>query len=461
MRLRKLLAAGLLMAAAATGQAQPRYIFMFIGDGMGHGQIMATETFNRTVLGNAGRLNMMQLPYAGFIATYPANGTVTDSAAAGTALATGHKTRNGMLGMDADTTAVSSVAATLHDAGWGVGLVTTVAPDDATPGAFYAHVPARRMTYDIGLQAAESGYEFIAGATWRGARDRSGKPTDLLQRMAAAGGIDMVTDVEAAAASDSARVILTSATPFNENNVGFTVDSLPGALVLPAMTAACISHLEKVSPERFFMMVEGGNIDHIAHGNDAAGVIREVMAFDEAIGIAMDFYRRHPEETLIIVTADHETGGMTVGNRTSGYNSRTDLITTQRMSKDRFSREIGRLMSGEEPLSWDAFLAFTALNTGLGDRIPLKDADREKLRSLYDATRQGDTAGQKTLYASFNALTNEVYNILNNAYGIGWTTYGHTGNPVPVYAGGRGMERVTTLRDNTGIAPLLLDLAGF
>ncbi|MDE6817815.1 MAG: alkaline phosphatase [Muribaculaceae bacterium] len=137
--MKKLFASLLTLLAAATASAQtPKYIFYFIGDGMGHGQVLSAATYKRLVQNDSLPLLMMQFPVAGMVTTYSADTPVTDSAAAGTALATGSKTRNNMLGMNADTVAVNSVAIDLAERGYGIGLVTNVCPDDATPGAFYA-----------------------------------------------------------------------------------------------------------------------------------------------------------------------------------------------------------------------------------------------------------------------------------------------------------------------------------
>lgn len=463
MKLRNSIITLCLWLAMSMSAAAPRYIFYFIGDGMGMGQVMAGQTYNRVALGNSDPLLMMQFPYAGMLETYSASSTVTDSAAAGTALATGHKTRNGMLGVAPDSTAVVSMAEVLHNAGWGVALVTTVAPDDATPGAFYAHVPGRWLTYEIGRQAAESGYEFIAGSSWRGATDREGKPTDLLDYMRSH-DIDLVTSTDAARRSPKRRVFLYSEEPFSDGNVGFTIDSVSGALRLPDMTAAAIEHMQRVSPDRFFMMVEGGNIDHVAHGNDGGTVAVEVYNFNEALAEAYKFYRRHPDETVIIVTADHETGGMSIGNRKVGYTSHTEYIPFQAMSKDMFSRTVKGMRDNPEAiLSWDGFKEFAADKTGLWRSVPVDDKQETRLKELYDAMfeKQQSLADEKTLYSSFNALANEVYRVLNDNQGFGWTTGGHSGNPVPVYAIGEGMEIFGALRDNTVIAPLLMKLAGY
>ncbi len=199
MKLRNVFLAASFAASLTVFAGNPKYVFYMIGDGMGMGAVSAAQGFLNAVDGDGAMLQMLQMPVASMSQTYSASSPVTDSAAAGTALACGHKTRNGMLGMDADTVAVQSIAARFHDNGFGVGLVTTVAPDDATPGAFYAHVPRRSMYYEIGCDAARSGYEFIGGANLRGAKN-----TDLMARLADA-GVDVVRGREAAAKSTSRR----------------------------------------------------------------------------------------------------------------------------------------------------------------------------------------------------------------------------------------------------------------
>lgn len=453
-----LLAMDLSMATAAS----PRYIFYFIGDGMGMGQAMAAQTYNRVALKNDKPLLMMQFPTAGILTTYSASSTVTDSAAAGTALSCGKKTKNGMLGMTPDTVATESMAEVLHNAGWGVGLVTSVAPDDATPGAFYAHVPSRSQFYQIGRQAAESGYEFIAGSTWRGFPDGKGGQTDLADYIKSK-DIDLVTSINDARSSKKRRVFLHSANPFSSSNMGFTIDSIPGMLTLPEMTAACIDHLKKVSPDRFVMMVEGGNIDHVGHGNDGATVAVEVVNFNEALAKAYEFYLEHPDETVIIVTADHETGGMSIGNGYVGYTSYPQYLPYQRMSKDQFSIQVKKMFGNDKKPSWDELKKFTADNTGLWNVVPVSEDQEKKIRELYDKTVTHQTKGndEKSLYASYNALASTIYRILNTNQGFGWTTGNHTGNPVPVYAIGKGMEIFGSHIDNTEIAPALLQLAGY
>ncbi|MGN1172208.1 MAG: alkaline phosphatase, partial [Muribaculaceae bacterium] len=265
------------LCIASLINAQPKYIFYFIGDGMGIVPIIAATELNRTVYNGEKPLTMTQFPVSGFCTTYSANSTITDSAAAGTALSTGYKTGNGMLGVAPDSTAVYSIANVLKDNGYGVGVVTTVFADDATPGAFYAHVPSRAQVYDIDCQFIDGKVDFLAGANLKGMKDKEGNPTDIAKKYEA-NNIKVVYSLDELAKVDKKAVnkgVLLEPNPFNNSNVGFTIDSIPNMLTLPQMTQACLDHLMVTSPDKFFMMIEGGNIDHALHGNDAGTAIKE------------------------------------------------------------------------------------------------------------------------------------------------------------------------------------------
>lgn len=459
MKLKNILLSAAFATLSMMAQADaPRYIFYFIGDGMGPGQVMCAETYNRLVRGSDKPLMMMQFPVASLATTYSVSTPVTDSAAAGTALATGNKTINGMLGVTPDTTAVNSIAYELHNAGYGVGLVTTVPPDDATPGAFYAHVPHRSMYYEIGRQAAESGYEFIAGSMLRGTTDRDGNPTGLIPFIEKS-GVKVVRGLDALAGVDSRRVMLLD-TDSVDANCGYTIDSLENALTLPAMTAAAIDHLMKHTPDRFFMMVEGGNIDWAAHANDGGTVIKEVLNFDQALGVAYDFYRAHPDETLIIVTADHETGGMSVGQNSTGYNAYLQYIDYQKVSKDAFSAWCKMLLHSRRIFTWEDMKEYLTENFGFWTYIPVTAEEENVLRRKFDATFiLRNSADQKTLYNTFSEFAVEVFDVMNRVCGIGWTSNAHTGNPVPVYAIGADAALFGRPVDNTDIPKLILKAA--
>ena len=451
---RKLLLSLFALVALGVAAQSPKYIFYYIGDGMGMGPIVAAQNYNRLILKNYKPLTMMQMPVVGWALTYSASSDITDSAAAGTALATGSKTKNYMLGMNADTVAVTSIAKILHDSGYGVAIATSVAPDDATPGAFFAHVPNRSMTYQIGCDMAASGYEFVAGAGLRGT-ETDGKPNDLLDRFAAE-GVQIVRGPEGAASITAARALLLNNEGSSRSNIGYTIDSIQGTLTLPLIASTALKQLERTSPDKFFMMIEGGNIDHALHGNDAGASIKEIINFDEALKVAYDFYLAHPDETLIVVTADHDTGGMAIV-RSGGIGN----IDYQKVSKEEFSNFCKAMLKTRNIFTWDDMKAYMSENLGFFTHIPVSEADETKLKKLFDDTFElRNTADQKTLYANFNAFAVEVFNMFNNAVGVTFCTTSHAGNAVPVFAVGVGADLFKGFNNNTDLPAAILKAVG-
>lgn len=449
------------LAVACTAfAASPKYIFYYIGDGMGMGQVMSAECYNRTVRGSDKPLLMMQFPIVSTLTTYSASSPVTDSAAAGTALSTGYKTKNGMLGVTPDSTAVVSVAKQLFDMGYGVGIVTSVAPDDATPGAFYSHVPYRSMYYEIGKDAASCGYDFIGGSNLRGVKDKKGNPTDLMQ-IFAENNVAVVRGIDALNATDSRRVVLLNTDSISVNDIGYTIDSIPGVLTLPVMTDACLKHLEKNGHDKFFMMVEAGNIDHGGHGNDGGTIIKEVLNFQDAIKVGYDFYLAHPDETLIIITADHETGGMGLGNNIVGYDLHLNYYDYQKVSKDLFSDYCRAIMKSRRIYEWEDMEEYLTEKLGFWKHVPLTEEQTNKLKEEFDKCfKRNEGVDQKTLYNSFNEFTTLVFRTLDSFTGLGWTTNGHSGGLVPVYAIGAGAEKFASFNDNTDIPKRIRELVG-
>lgn len=442
----------------AAQDAVPRYVFYFIGDGMGIGPINAAQRYYSDVLGCDSALTMMQFPVAGMCQTYSASSSVTDSAAAGTALATGHKTRNGMLGVTPDSVAVTSMAALFHDAGYGVGIATSVAPDDATPGAFYAHVPHRSMFYEIGCQMAQCGYEFVCGAGLRGTTDSEGHDTGLLKVLDDA-GVQIVRGPQQIADINSRRVLLLNTEGTVPWNIGYTIDSIANVLTLPQITHTCLNHLQRTSPDRFFMMVEGGNIDHALHANDGGTAIIEIINFNEAIKVAYDFYKAHPDETLIVVTADHDTGGLAMGNTMVKYDAHLEYFKHQRVSKEAFSDFCKGIMKSRRVYTWEDMREYLEQSFGLFTVVSVSDDNEQRLRHLFDDTFElRNTADQETLYANFNAFAAAVLRLLNDAAGLGYTTLSHTGNPVPVFAIGVGAERFAAYNNNCCIANKIISI---
>lgn len=453
---RILLSLSLLCASAGSLLADtPKYIFYFIGDGMGIAPAMASVTYSRNVLGEEKLPLMFNFPYVGQVMTWSASSDVTDSAAAGTALATGHKTRNSMLGMDADTIPVTSIATMLKDRGYGVGLVTNVAADDATPGAFYAHVPARWMAEQIDRQFIDSRFDFLAGAALNGLY-RDGKSTGVLEEYAK-NNIKVINDP--ADRERGKRIVLLQKDPFQSGNTGYMIDSIPGMLTLPQMTQYCLDHLTEASPDNFFMMVEGGNIDHALHGNDALTAITEIYNFNNALSLAYNFLQQHPKETLIVVTADHDTGGISVGNDANGYIAHFDVLKNQKMSKEMFSDVCKKMLKEGNPGGWEAMKALLSDKFGFWNGVKLSDSETKDLEDLYRKVfEQKAGVDEKNLYNDFNAFASAVFRTLSTKAAVGWTSGAHTGNPVGVYAVGVGAEKFGRFFNNTELPMLIYSL---
>lgn len=438
-----------------------KYIFYFIGDGMGMGHVNAAEIYNREVLKNESPILMMTFPVASQARTYSASNTITDSAAAGSALSTGGKTKNGMIATNPDTVPVNSVAVDFMNAGYAVGVGSTVQGDDATPAVWYAHAANRGMKEIIAPQAAGSGLSFLAGGGFK--IYNAGKPVfdEFVASMKKDGYEVAEGYAEFQALNNNgkkAKKVLLYPENVNGDQAGYTIDSIPGALTCAQITEACLHTLENVNPDKFMMMIEGGNIDWAAHSNDGGAVIKEILNFQDAINVAYQFYLRHPEETLIVITADHDTGGMSYG-RLAPYNQSVAYADAQKISKDKFgewTREWGK-----ESHTWAEMEKELRDKLGFWSIVPVTKVETEELQKMFDETFISKKAeDEKTLYQTFNAFTSKVYDILNSHMGIGWTTTYHAGNLVPVYAIGANSNYFTGNLNNTEIPLLIKKAAG-
>ncbi len=178
--------------------AEIKYIFYFIGDGMGTNQVLSAEMYRSAIQGEPlGRVQtlMTTFPYSGHASTYSKSNGITDSAAAGTCLATGSKTTNGTLGLDADGNRLTTIAEELKAQGWGIGIMTTVAIDHATPAAFYAHVKKRSDYYKIGKQLCSSDFDFFGGAGFHHPQGKHDDKSTNLYRLAEKSGYTIVRSV--------------------------------------------------------------------------------------------------------------------------------------------------------------------------------------------------------------------------------------------------------------------------
>lgn len=273
-------------------------IILLIGDGMGLAQLYAAHTANK------GELNTKRCNYIGIQTTYSANKYITDSGASGTAIACGKKTNNGMIGVSPDSVALTSILELAEYHNLSTGLVATSTITHATPAAFYAHQPYRKNEHLIALDLLQANVDFFAGGGIKYFNNRADNKNllDSLKNKSyqIVRNIDELKQIET---FKIAGFFAENAMPKISENRGDYLQNV---------TENAIRILSK-NKKGFFLMIEGSQIDWAGHNNDLDYVLNELLDFDKAVGIALDFAEKN-KNTLVIVTADHETGGMSIKN---------------------------------------------------------------------------------------------------------------------------------------------------
>jgi alkaline phosphatase len=468
----------------------PKYIFYFIGDGMGLSQTNAAEAYlgamDSTSIGIK-KLTLSTLPYQGFYTTYAANRFITGSAAAGTALATGHKTSIGTISMDKEGLhPYKTIAEIAKEKGYKVGIVSTVSIDHATPATFYAHQPSRNMYYEISLDLSNSGFNYFAGGGFK-RPDGDGVTKENTLSNFGMGGEEQILNKQKnsmSLAQDRGYRIVDNRNDFLQLKSGddkiiaispvlssgaalpYSIDQQNGAdISLADFTQKGIDLLD--NPNGFFMMVEGGKIDWACHANDAATVIHEVLQFDKAVEKAMAFYKQHPNETLILVAADHETGGLALGFSGSHYKSDFALLQHQNISYEKFSQKIA-LYKEAHPTDYKVTdgLEMVKEHYGLGDstkNLALSPFEKQQLETAFEKSMSHSDEMKKEdqfylLYGSYDPFTVTACHILAQKAGIGWTSFSHTASPIPVRSIGVGAKLFMGFFDNTDMPKNLMKI---
>ena len=487
-----------LFMAATVHAGAPKYVFFFLGDGMSNSQIQTTEayltvlhggsaTLATDLLKSSNQLKMCKFPVHGMQTTYDAHALMTDSASAGTAFACGTKTLSGVVGMnDTKTTGYKSVAQLAHEKGKKVGIVTSVSLDHATPAAFYASAPSRSHMNSIATQLAGSGYEFFGGGGF--VNPTEGKSPDTavnIWKLLTDKGYTVLNDrASIMALNTTAKEKVVCINPWLQDSsaMPYAIDCPPTNVTLTEMTEVAVNDLYNMKVKGkngFFLMVEGGKIDWACHANDAVAAINDVIDFDNAVGVALQFYKKHPAETLIIVTGDHETGGMSVGQATNGYTAHYDRLLGQKCSFTYFQQnqwaahkakyadgydyakpdnlEANSDMAGDNGLLKTVF--------GIDYAKDLNTFQKKKLEDAYDMSMCGKNNNSKdentALYGEYEPIIVTITHILNERASIGWTSYAHTGVPVPVFAQGNQSTLFDGFYDNTDLAKKMAKAMSF
>lgn len=428
---------------------------------MGEAHVNLTEAYLSAIDGQIGvkHLIMSDFPTIGFQTTYAENRYITGSAASGTALATGHKTTIGTISMAGNhTDTLFSIAYFAHQAGMKVGILTSVGINHATPSVFYAHQPDRGEYYEIALQLPKSDFDVFGGGGFiNPTGNKAGTMTDAYEITAKKGyKITRTKDDFNELKAGDKKVLMVSPDIMNQGEMPYSIDQEAGMLTLADFTQKAIDLLD--NPNGFFLMVEGGKIDWASHANDAATVVKEVIDFDNAIKKAVDFYKKHPDETIIIVTADHETGGLALGTNSMHYDTDFAILKNQKGSIDALNAIFSDFIKQNtlKELTFEKVLELGQDFFGI-DKNTLTKKETDKLQNSYDNFLKKQT-NENLTYGKANEIATTWLEIFDTRAGIGWTSHSHTGIPVPVRVMGINHGNFDGFYDNTDISKKLAEI---
>lgn len=415
-----------LLVMGGSVSAQVDNVILMIGDGMGFDHMSVA----RYCKGQ--QMHMDKLPYTGYMTTHSSDSYVTDSAAAGTAIATGYKTYNGAISYTPDDRKPTTLLEAAQKQNKKVGLVSTTRLTHATPASFAAHVDDRDKENEIAEQILNKNIDVLLGGGWRHflprkAGGRREKGSNLIKK---AWKQDYKVVNNRYALHYKAQKADKILGLFSKSHMSYELDRNPEQTPsLAEMTDVALKNLSQ-DKDGFFLMVEGGRIDHASHGNDAATMVEDLLAFDQAVKEAQKFVEEHPD-TLLIVTSDHETGGL--GAAAGPYKIKPEVLNNVSRSAGYIAGKLNEERSNvKKVVSKYANLELT----------------EEEVKQIKNATgdyEPGNTIGK----------------ILSNKALVGWTSGGHTAGEVPVMAVGPGAERFTGLMDNTDLFEEISNIANY
>ena len=460
------------VASTTQRAAAPKYVFLFIGDGMSYPQFQTASDYlgalknpDPEILKGGEALSFMNFPVAGSATTFDSTSFAPDSASTATSIATGYKTHSGVINMDeSKTIPYETIAEKLKEQkDYKIGVITSVNLNHATPAAFYAHQPSRNNYYAIGLELVESGFDYFAGGALL---DPTGSEKDQKDIYAVArdAGYQVIKTQEEAAELTAAdgKAILIGERLADSDSLSYDNDRQVNEWALKDYVRKGIEVLD--NDNGFFLMVEGGKIDWACHANDAGSTIADTLALGEAVEEALAFYQEHPAETLILVTGDHETGGLTIGYAGTDYDTFLQNLANQKISYAKYDSDyVAGYKANGTPFSEvlkDVKACFGLMTADdpeahKNPKLVLTEYELSLLEAAYEKTMtaQGEELNQEeyVLYGTYEPLSVTITHILNNKSGINFSSYAHTGLPVAVFAQGAGQDLFKGFYDNTAI----------
>ena len=423
----------------------PKYIFFFLADGAGTTHMEITRQYNR-VVHNEGLIiadRIMKEGTLGLVTTDAADSLSTDSAAAATALASGCKAKLGALSMCADGSVPKTAMEIAKENGMRVGLVTNAAIYDASPAAFVSHVSNRRNFPAILNRYLEMEPDVLLG----GGREqfvpksqpgsRRSDETDLIAAFVKKGYLQVSNKQELEQAQRGKVLGL-----FSPGDMSFEIDR--NKRTEPSvydMTQAVIRLLHDGNPRGFFVFIESENVDTASHQTDIASMIRDYREFDRSVGLAYEFYKKYPRETLILVTSDHETGGL-------GF-----TLALKDLSSTRGSNQVAATIDDLKKI--DAIpISLKKASEILGPNPTAEAIDKLIKEYFKDFTLAPD---YKEAIINRQPISRAIFidptinalgmMIANNTQAY-WLTTAHTNQPVFVAALGAGAEKFKGYQDN-------------
>ena len=474
------------ITAPATGKGTPKYVFVFIGDGMSYPQIQSAAYYtgkdaagivdvvkkseNPSDSPEMKALSFYQFPIAGSASTYDATSFAPDSASTATSIFTGYKTHSSSINVDiTKKIKYRTIAEQLRDQKkYKIGVISTVNLNHATPAATYAHQASRKSNYPIGQELVASNFEYFAGGALMDPQDKNKDKTSIYDLAKNAGYKVCFDQKSAAALKNGDKALVIAETLADSDSMSYDNDRKEGEWALRDYVRKGIEVLDNKTG--FFMMVEGGKVDWACHANDARSSIADTLALSEAVEEAISFYNKHPKETLILVTADHETGGLTIGYAGTDYNLFFRTLDSQKISYAKFDSDYVSAYK-KNGTSFEAVMKDVEKLFGLkmpgadgsnkNGGLVLTDYELSRIKTAYEKTIKNDknrSQMEYDIYGTYEPLTITITHILNAKSGLGWTSNSHTGLPVPVFALGAGQEEFKGFYDNTEIYKKLAEL---
>ena len=436
-----------------TSKPHVKNVILMIGDGMGFEILTLARYYSLSILrSDLYIFEVARLGSTGYVTTHSLDYLVTDSAAAGTALATGFKTNNGMISVLPNGMSLETVLERAQKLGKSVGLVTTTRITHATPAAFASHVVSRGMENEIAVQLIYHKVNVLLGGGLRhfipkevpGSKRKDSR--DLIKEAKALGYLIVRNRTQLLAVDPSRTRLLLGL--FSLSHMAYEIDRKgTGQPSLAEMTKKAIEILSR-DKDGFFLMVEGGRIDHACHANDAAAAIMDTLAFDEAVKVALDFAKRDGE-TLVIITADHDTGAPTLTYSRRVKPKAGNLAFLAKVNAS-FELIIDELKGGE--LTVERVKEVVKRYTGLS----ITDGEA---RTLIAAMKEPGKAAWPPCF--YEQPQNTLGRLISaEVHVVSWATGGHTATLVPVIAYGPTSAKFGRLLDNTDIAKLIFEALG-